>query len=121
MTGPAATEPRRRPPWRLLLGIPIVLVLLGIPWWAPRALARLAFFRVRRVELVGTRYVPPRDILRRLAVDTTASVWDPAAPREERIAGHPAVRSVRIGRRLPGTLVVEIEESLPVALVPGAN
>ena len=111
---------RRRPPWRLLLGIPVLLIVLSAPWWGPRALAKLAFFRVRRVEIVGTRYVAPGDILRRMHVDTTDSVWDPVRPVEARIAGHPEIRSVRIRRRLPGTLVVEIVESLPVALVPAA-
>lgn len=121
MTAPAEGERRRRVPWRLVLGVPVVLAVLASPWWAPRVLAELAFFRVRRVEIVGTQYVPPSDILRRLNVDTTNSVWDPAAPLQARLAGHPEIRSARIRRRLPGTLVVEIVESLPVALVPAAT
>lgn len=113
-------EPPRRFPWRLILWVPLVLLLASAPWWGPRALAQLAFFRVRRVEIVGTQYVAPGDILRRLNVDTTRSVWDPFEPLAERIGTHPEIRSVRIRRRLPGTLVVEIVESLPVALVPSA-
>jgi cell division protein FtsQ len=70
------------------------------------------------VEIVGARFVQPSDILGRLHVDTLSSVWQPTAPLEERIASHPGVRSVRVGRRLPGTLVVEITERWPVALVP---
>ncbi|MBA3890111.1 MAG: FtsQ-type POTRA domain-containing protein [Gemmatimonadaceae bacterium] len=118
MTADAPESKRRRLPWRLIAGVPIVLMLVASPWWAPRAAAKLAFFRVRRVEIVGTQYIPAGDILRRLNVDTTHSVWDPPAPLEARLAHHPEVRSVRIRRRLPGTLVVEIVESLPVALVP---
>jgi cell division protein FtsQ len=112
---------RRRIPWRLVLGVPVVVAVLAAPWWGPRALSHLAFFRVRRVEIVGAQYVPPSDILRRLNVDTTHSVWAPAAPLEERIAGHPEIRSARVRRRLPGTLVVEIVESPPVALVPAST
>jgi cell division protein FtsQ len=118
MTAPAADAPRRRFPWRLVLGIPLVIALLAAPWWGPRVLARLAFFRVRRVEIVGAQYVPAGDIMRRLAVDTSHSVWDPAEPLEQRLSRHPEIRSVRVRRRLPGTLVVEIVESPPVALVP---
>lgn len=113
--------PRRRAPWRLILGLPVVIALLAAPWWGPRVLSKLAFFRVRRVEIVGTQYVAPGDILRRMNVDTTRSVWDPAEPIEERIALHPEIRSVQVRRRLPGTLVVEIVENLPVALVPAAT
>jgi cell division protein FtsQ len=77
----------------------------------------MAFFRVRKVEIVGLRYLAPGDILARLRVDTTASVWDDPAPLERRIAAHPQVRRVAIERRLPGTLVVRVAENLPVALV----
>ena len=121
MTARAPAEPRRPIPWRLVLGVPVVVALLAAPWWGPRALSHLAFFRVRRVEIVGAQYVPPGDILRRLNVDTTHSVWAPAAPLEERIAAHPEIRSARVRRRLPGTLVVEIVESPPVALVPAST
>jgi cell division protein FtsQ len=108
----------RRPHWKLALaGVAIVAALLA-PLWGPRVLAELAYFRVRRVEIVGARFVQPSDILGRLHVDTLSSVWQPAAPLEDRIASHPGVRSVRVGRRLPGTLVVEITERWPVALVP---
>jgi cell division protein FtsQ len=104
--------------WKLALaGVGIVAAVLA-PLWSPRVLAELAYFRVRRVEIVGARFVQPSDILGRLHVDTLSSVWQPAAPLEDRIASHPGVRSVRVGRRLPGTLVVEITERWPVALVP---
>jgi cell division protein FtsQ len=81
----------------------------------------MAFFRVRHVEIVGARYVPPREILDRLRVDTLASVWDPTGPLEGRVAGHPLVREVSVDRKLPGTLVVRLVEHMPVALVPTAN
>jgi cell division protein FtsQ len=81
----------------------------------------MAFFRVRHVEVVGARFVRPRDILDRLRVDTLASVWDPTGPLEARVARHPLVREVTVGRKLPGTLVVRLVEHAPVALVPTAN
>jgi len=118
MTGQDPGGLGRRPPWRLILGVPIVIALLAMPWWGPRALSHLAFFRVRRIEILGTEYLPPGDILRRLNVDTVASVWAPTGPLEERIGSHPAVRTARVRRRLPGTLVVDVVESPPVALVP---
>jgi cell division septal protein FtsQ len=96
------------------------LMLLS-PLWAPLVLRRMAFFRVRHVEIVGTRYVELRDILDRLKVDTLASVWDPTGPLESRVAGHPLVREVTVSRKLPGTLVVRLIEHLPVALVSTAD
>ena len=87
------------------------------PVWAPMLLRRLTFFRVRHVQVVGARYVAPREVLDRLRVDTTASVWDPLAPLERRVREHPLVREVRVERRLPGTLVVRLVERAPVGLV----
>src|SRR6185503_12362427 len=52
------------------------LVVLASPWWARLIAAQLSFFRVRRVEIVGVKYLAPSDILGRLRVDTTRSVWD---------------------------------------------
>ena len=108
--------------WTLPVGIAAAafFVLLS-PLWAPLLLRRMAFFRVRHVEVVGALYVPPRDILDRLRVDTLASVWDPTGPLEARVAGHPLVREVTVDRKLPGTLVVRLVEHMPVALVPTAN
>ena len=96
-------------------------VVLLSPWWGPQLLRHLSFFRVRRVEVVGLRYVEAREILDRLRVDTTASIWDDVAPLEARVAQHPLVQRVAIDRNMPGTLVVHLVEHAPVALVPGTT
>lgn len=96
----------------------VVFFFLMAPLWAPLFLRRLDFFQVRHIEVVGARYVQPREILGRMRVDTLASVWDPPGPLEARIGAHPLVRSAEVDRRLPGTLVVRVEEHSPVALVP---
>jgi cell division protein FtsQ len=103
--------------WRLAFGGIAALVLLASPLWAPRALRRLDFFRVRRVEILGTRYTSPTELLDRLRVDTTRSVWDPLEPLAARLRTHAQVESVTVTRRLPGTLVVRVLERHPVALV----
>jgi cell division protein FtsQ len=111
----------RQPAVRLsLIGMAVVL-LLGSPFWGPLLLRRLAFFRVHRVEIIGARYVAPRDILSRLHVDTMASVWDPTGPLAARVAGHPEIARAVVRRKLPGTLVIEIVERVPVALVPATG
>jgi cell division protein FtsQ len=93
------------------------IILIASPWWARFIASELSFFRVRRVEIVGVRYVAPNDILARLRVDTTRSVWDDPSPLEQRVAAHPQVGSVSIRRKLPGTLVVSVVENMPIAMV----
>ena len=115
-------EPTAPPRWQRFIvpGVIAALVVLALlsPLWAPLFLRRMSFFRVRHVEVVGARYVDPRDILTRLKVDTLASVWDPSGPWKSRVAQHPLVREVEMDRKLPGTLVVRLVEHVPVALVP---
>jgi len=101
---------------RLLQGVGL-LGLVGIAWFgAPPLLRRAAFFEVRRVEIVGTRYLPGETIVASMELRAGASVFDPTTPLEDRVFALIGVREVEISRRLPGTLRVRIRESDPVAL-----
>jgi cell division protein FtsQ len=119
---PGAGPSVERPRWKRVVGrvglLAVVAALLSTPWWGPAALGELAFFRVRRIEIVGARYLAPSDVVRRLAVDTTQSVWTPLAPLARRVERDPLVARATVERRLPGTLVVTVVEKVPVALVP---
>ena len=111
----------RRIGWKL----PVALIAVGAAatslWWGPRLLTRLAYFHLRRVEVRGTRYLQPSDVLARMRVDTSTSIWSDTHVLERRVAQHPQVRAVEIDRKLPGTLVVQVTENLPVAFVPSAG
>ena len=102
---------------RLTLIVAALVLIAGAPFWGPLVLRQLSFFRVRKVEIVGARYVSVGDVIDRLHVDTTASIWDPTGPLAARLASHPQFRRVSVRRKLPGTLVVDVDENLPVALV----
>jgi len=105
--------------WVLVLLAVGTVALVTSPLWGPRALRHLAFFRVRRVEILGARYTSPAELLDRLRVDTTRSVWDPVEPLEARLRSHAQIESATVTRKLPGTLVVQVLERHPVALVSG--
>ena len=105
--------------WHWIVAAIGVLLLVTLPFWGPRTLRHLAFFRVRRVEILGARYTSPTELLDRLKVDTTRSVWDPLGPLEDRLRTHAQIESVTVSRKLPGTLVVQVTERHPVALVNG--
>lgn len=115
--GTAGEPSRARRALRRISRLGLLLVVVASPWWARELLRQMDFFRVQRVELEGLRYAAPDEIVSRLRVDTTASVWDDVSPLEARVAEHPQVRTVRIRRKLPGTLVVVVTENPPVALV----
>lgn len=108
----------RKPGYRYLAALVAVAALATAPRWTRAALHRLAYFHVRRIEIRGTRYLQPDDVVARLRVDTTRSIVDDVAPLEARLRALPQIAAVHITRRLPGTLVVTIRENAPVALVP---
>jgi cell division protein FtsQ len=120
-TGPIAGDASALPPWKRRLRawsrLLAVIAVLTLPFWGRALLQSMDFFRVRRVEIEGVRYAAPDEIVSRLRVDTTGSIWDDVSPLEARVAEHPQVREVRITRKLPGTLVVHVTENPPVALV----
>lgn len=95
-----------------------ILILATVPWWGPRLLAEMSFFRLRRVQVVGARYIQADSIVSLLRVDTTRSIWDDIDELEARARQHSQVNAVDIERRIPGTLVVTITERAPVAFVP---
>ena len=106
-----------RPGWRLL-GILVLLAIVMATAWGTRTGARkMAFFKVRAVEVNGARYIAPDEIVARLRIDTLASLWDDIEPLRQRLEDHPQISAVQISRKMPGTLVVTVEENLPVALV----
>lgn len=112
------TSTRKERWWLIPAAIALAaFFLLLSPLWGPLLLRRLAFFRVRQVEIVGARYIVPSEVLERLKVDTLNSVWDSKGPLAARVKAHPLVRDVEIDRRLPGTLVIRLQEYVPVALV----
>jgi cell division protein FtsQ len=78
----------------------------------------MEFFQLRRVAVEGTRFISPESVIEKLAVDTSRSVWDDTEPLLARLRTMPQIAEVTISRKLPGTLVVNIRENLPVALAP---
>lgn len=93
------------------------LLGLSVPAWVPRLLATLPAFRVERVEVVGTRYVPPDEVKALVALGPEASVWDDREVWESRVRGHPMIREARVRREGLHSLEVVVVEKRPVALV----
>lgn len=111
---------RRQAVVRTLRFLAVVSAAGLLAWGAslvPGLLAGLPFFQVDVVEVEGARYLEVADAVQAMAVPSEASVWDDPAPWEEGLRRHPLVRDVRVRRRLPSTLVAEVVEREPVALI----
>ena len=98
-------------------------VLGALALWlvAPSVLRRLAFFRVRQVEVVGVKNLDPDAVLAALRLAPRASVFDDTRLLADRVRGLAGVADARVARRLPAALKVIVREVEPVALVPGVG
>jgi cell division protein FtsQ len=98
-----------------------VLLAAAAPWWGPGVLSKLAFFRVRAVEVDGAHFLAASEIVAAMRVDTTVSVWDDVRPITARVRALQEIQEASITRKLPGTLVVRVTEKAPVALIPATG
>jgi cell division septal protein FtsQ len=106
---------------RLVLQLLGALAAVGVIWYAgPRLLRRLEFFRIRRVEIAGLRYLAPAKVMAALGLDSRSSVFDDLDRATLRLRDLPGIESAELRRRLPGTLEIVLEEAVPVALAPRA-
>lgn len=99
--------------------VAILVVALAVSFSrVPEALSRMESFRVTGIRLEGNRFLTHREVVNTLGIPASASVWNDLGAWEDRLRTHLLVEDVRIRRRLPGTLVMEVTEITPVALVP---
>lgn len=106
---------RVKPGWKVI-GIVLTVAAVwqvGLPW-----LRSIAFFQVRRVELVDAHYAQVEYIARALDIPMGMSIFDPLTPLQRRADLLPGFDRVTVSRRLPGVIRVRVAERLPVALVP---
>lgn len=102
--------------WVVVLGVTAAAIAASL-WWGPRVLRRFDFFAVRRVEVVGARFLAPETVV--AALGEPASVFDDLGRLGRRLGTLAGVRTSKVTRRLPGTLVVEVSEFAPVGLAMG--
>lgn len=102
---------------RVLVWAGAVMAVILLWTAAPLALRRVAFFRVRQVELVGIRYLDADRVLAALQMSPRASVFDATEVLAERLRALEGVADASVIRRPPASLKVIVREVEPVALV----
>lgn len=105
----------------LLIGGGGLVAVLAVVWLIPLGLRQIEFFRVRQVEIVGLRYLPPAEVLERMALEPERNLFDPLGALERRIAAVPGIVEFDLDRRLPGSLRITVREEAPIAFAPGRD
>ncbi len=124
-------RPRRRSQRKRLLPragalLTALLLISAIGIFARAALTGVSgaiSFTVEEVTVAGTRYLDPA-VLLALAEPERFTSGDVGEKELEqlgaRVAAHPLVKNVSIRRSLPASVIIEVEECVPVALLGGA-
>jgi len=100
------------------LAVPAAAVLLTLlAAVAPHAFRHMDAFRVRRVEVLGTRYMPAERALAATGITDSSSVFEDLDGWTDALRGERMVANARLLRRLPGTVRIEVIEAEPVALI----
>lgn len=103
-------------PWAVVAG---VVALVGLAAWI---VFGTSVFGVRQVRVAGTEVLTPAQVIEAAGVPMSRPLasLDLAAVRD-RVAALPPVERVRVVRKWPNTVVVEIVERTAVAAVPQAG
>lgn len=103
-----------RPGWKVLGALALgALLWLGVP----RLLAGLDFFELRKVDVRGQHQLRAEEIVAALRLQPGVSIFASLDSIRRRGDSIPGLESFRAHRRLPGTLVVTVRETDPIALV----
>jgi cell division protein FtsQ len=106
---------------RLVVLVAIVLLAAAAVVGLPRLARTSSFFAIERVEVDGVTYLDADAVVRHLRLPADASILDPAGPHEAAARSLPGVVGAQVTRRVPGTLVIRVNEAVPVALAPGVD
>jgi len=102
----------------LLFGGGGVALLLGTaPLWGPPAGRQIEWLEVRRVEVTGTRFLAPHEVLESSGIALGHHLLDDRGPLQRALLAHPAIASAEIIRKPPHTLRVRIDEKRPIAFI----
>ena len=88
-----------------------------VTWAAILLMAASPYFRVDHVEVSGLVYLTRDEVRAAAGAESPISVWTREASLLDRVVTHPLVESARVTRKLPRTLLFEIDEAEPVGLI----
>ncbi|TAM61458.1 FtsQ-type POTRA domain-containing protein [bacterium] len=112
---------RRRPPLRARLKAAslVLAVLAGLAAYGGFRLAEWPGFEVQRVIVTGNGHLSAEQVVAAAAVPHDRNLWLlPLGPVRRRVESLPWVAHVRLARRPPAFLRIEVTERVPAAVVP---
>ena len=113
---------RRKIRWRRVVGAVAAFATVSVAWLhGPRTLREADTFRVRQVEVVGTRFLEPYAVVRAAGLDRAASIFDDADAWRAGVRTLALVDDVTVRRVFPSRIQLEVREVEPVALIAAGS
>ncbi len=103
---------------KVLLGTLALAALWEVGSRVPAALSSMQTFRVRTVDIRGLHFMTRTEALADMKLSPRSTVWTNTHTLAERLEADPLVRTARVTRKIPSTLIVDVVERHPIALVP---
>jgi POTRA domain, FtsQ-type len=101
--------------WLIIAGVAALITTAAA--LAPLGFRRMDAFRVKRVEVTGSRFMTPEAALAATGISDSSSVFDDPEAWIERLRAERLIADARVEQRLPGTVRIELVEAQPIALV----
>jgi hypothetical protein len=96
----------------------VALGAVALVWAAWTGISSTRLFAIENVEVTGVQRLTAADVIAQAAVPDGASLLNiDADALEGRLLANPWIEEVRLSRRIPSTLRVEVQERVPVAVV----
>jgi len=101
--------------------VPVAFVLLLVAS-ALFTFLRSPYFHVEHIDVLGLRSLATEEVVVACGLAADENIFDVDLERiAARVKGIPKVDKVLVSRRLPSTIVIQVEERAPVAVVPYAG
>lgn len=121
----APSEKPRKPPSRFVRGLQAVLgfalvvgVSVSVAWAARHYVTHSPRFEVTDIEIAGAKTRTPEMLIEEAGISKGQNIFSVNLDEARaRLARDPWIRDVSLARRLPGTVVVQVAEREPVAIV----
>ncbi len=100
-----------------LVGLLMVIMGSAGAIWGRRLLIHVPAFKVKQIEVVGTRLLAPDSVLHRANIDRERSVWQDFSPVAVELMRHPLIEEAEVVRSGLSTVRISVQEVEPLALV----